>query len=203
MVAGCIRCHLCLWSVRSPFPKQEAQATSTSREKGFFRCMVALSIAVGQCEAGVMEKSVCAPHCSLLKGLGPLPGPIFSHPHPLLIKVSHLPTVPQMEIKPSTHDLVGPQNVMKVRNMTTYLCWYVWVVWPLAGYYTSIFTNTFYWVVKSYKYGVYLKHKDGKTWSKNEKHWLGSLHWPWELPDLWHVEYYLHRLVKLRATCWF
>lgn len=72
--------------------------------------MVALSIAVGQCEAGIMEESVCAPH-----------GPIFSHPA-LLLRVSHLPTVPQMESKPSNHDLVGPKHVMKGRNMTTYLC---------------------------------------------------------------------------------
>lgn len=65
--------------------------------------MVALFIEVGQCEAGIIEESVYAPHCTLHQGLGPLLGPIFSHP--LLLRVSHLPTVSQMETKPSTHTL--------------------------------------------------------------------------------------------------
>lgn len=86
--------------------QNKVQATSTSWEKGFFGCLVALCIAVGQCEAGIMEESVCAPHCTLHQGLGLLQGPIFSH-H-FLLSVSHLPTVPQMETKLSPHDLVGP-----------------------------------------------------------------------------------------------
>lgn len=90
MVAGCICCHFCLWSVRSPFPKQKVQATSTLWEKGFFGCIEAFFIAMGQCEAGIMEKSMCAPHCSLHKGLGLLQGPIFSHP--LLLRVSPSPS---------------------------------------------------------------------------------------------------------------